>query len=261
LLPFAFACFVALGNRWRAGAALVLLLLFYPITLSKLAFFTPVWLLTIAYLSKVFAARTTVMLSLVLPMLLGVILVTLFSKAGLPFFDLVNLRMIAVPSNAIDVYNDFFFNHDLTYFCQITFLKPLIPCPYQEQLSVMLKKAYNLGNLNASLFATEGTASVGMVFAPVAVFMCGLVIAFANRLSAGLPPRFILISGAVLPQAFLNVPLTTVLLTHGAGALFLLWYITPREMFEKKPATRSSEPSPEQTKPAAVLQPDLPAHY
>ena len=35
LLPFAFACFVARGHRWRAALVLVLLLLFYPITLTQ----------------------------------------------------------------------------------------------------------------------------------------------------------------------------------------------------------------------------------
>ena len=57
------------------------------------------------------------------------------------------------------------------------------------------------------------------------------MIALANRLSAGLPPRLILISSAALPQIFLNVPLTTTLLSHGAAVLFLLWYITPRSLF------------------------------
>jgi hypothetical protein len=46
------------------------------------------------------------------------------------------------------------------------------------------------------------------------------VIALGNRLSVGLPAEFILISSAILSQALLNVPLTTVLLTHGAGILF-----------------------------------------
>jgi hypothetical protein len=61
--------------------------------------------------------------------------------------------------------------------------------------------------------------------------ICGLVIAFGNRLSAGLPSRFILISGALLPQVLTNVPLTTALLTHGMAVLFLLWCITPRAIF------------------------------
>jgi len=76
---------------------------------------------------------------------------------------------------------------------------------------------------NAFLFATEGITSVGMMFAPLSVFVCGLIIALGNRLSSGLPPRFILISSALVPQILLNVPLSTVLLTHGLSILFLLW--------------------------------------
>lgn len=231
LLPFAFACFVLRNNFWRACLVLMLLLLFYPITLTKLNFFTPVWLISLALLSKIFASRTTAILSLLLPMLAGVILITFFKEHARNYFDVVNFRMITVPSSAMNVYNDFFSKHDLTYFCQISILKPLFSCPYQEQLSIILERVYGLGNFNASLFATEGIASVGPIFAPAAVFLCGLVIALANRLSAGLPARFILLSGGVLPQVFLNVPLTITLLTHGAAILFLLWYITPRAMF------------------------------
>jgi hypothetical protein len=58
-------------------------------------------------------------------------------------------------------------------------------------------------------------------------------VALGNRLSAGLPSSFTLVSSAILVQILLNVPLTTVLLSHGAGLLFLLWYITPRSMFQK----------------------------
>jgi hypothetical protein len=71
---------------------------------------------------------------------------------------------------------------------------------------------------------------------------CGLVIAIGNRLSAGLPAGFILVSGAIIPQVLLNVPLTTVLLTHGAGLLFLLWYITPRSIFERGTVGQTAAP-------------------
>jgi hypothetical protein len=137
------------------------------------------------------------------------------------------------------VYSDFFSGHQLTYFCQISVLKPFVSCPYNEYLSIVMAKAYQLGNLNASLFATEGVASVGPVLAPLAAFGCGLVISLANRLSSGLPSRFILLSGGIFPQILLNVPLATTLLTNGAAVLFLLWYVTPRAMFEQnvdKPA-------------------------
>jgi hypothetical protein len=241
LLPFAFAGFVAVRAHWRAAAVLILLLLFYPVTINKTALLTPLWLVGMLALSRIFEARIAVIVSLLAPVVIGLVLFALFGKLAAPYFNTVNFRMIAVPSVALDVYNDFFSRHDLTYFCQISFLKPLMHCPYQEQLAVVLKGEYDLGNFNASLFATEGIASVGTLFAPVAVFVGGLVIALGNRLSAGLPPAFILISGAMLPQTLLNVPLTTVLLTHGAALLFLLWYITPRGIFERDGANPPRE--------------------
>jgi hypothetical protein len=240
LLPFAFACFVAHGKRWRATAVLLLLVLFYPITLTKLALFAPFWLLFLALLSRLFETRVSVVLSLFLPISAGVILAVLASSGAIPrdqimnYFGAINFRMIAFPSIALDLYSDFFSTHDYTYFCQISFLKPFIGCPYNEYLSIVMAKTYHLGNMNASLFATEGIASVGPILAPLAVLLCGLVISLGNRLSSGLPSRFILLSGGVLPQIFLNVPLTTTLLTDGAALLFLLWYVTPRTMFEQK---------------------------
>jgi hypothetical protein len=244
LLPFAFACFLTRRAYWQCGAVLLLLLLFYPITLSKLAFFTPAWLIVFALLSKFFHARTAVVSSLLGPILAGVILNFLLKNQAIPYFSTINFRMIAIPSNALDVYSDYFSKHDLTYFCQISLLKLIMSCPYQDPISVVMQKAYDLGYLNASLFATEGVASIGVLFAPISVFICGLVIALGNRLSAGLPASFILVSGAVLPQVLLNVPLTTVLLTHGAGFLFLLWYLTPRTIFEQRTVAQTTLSEP-----------------
>jgi hypothetical protein len=236
LLPFAFAGFLTLNRRWWATATLLLMLFYYPITLSKFAFFAPAWIIAMLALSKLLETRVTIILSLLVPMLVGIILIltvpTLYTGYAYQYFNLVNIRMIATPSSAIDIYNDFFSYHPFTYFCQISFLTSLTDCPYRDQLAVVMQNAYGFGNLNASLFATEGVASVGLVLAPLGTLACGFVIALGNRVSAGLPPRFVLISGALLPQALLNVPLTTGLLTHGAAVLFLLWYIMPRAVFE-----------------------------
>jgi hypothetical protein len=232
LLPFAFAGFVACKAYVRATAVLVLLLLFYPVTLSKLALFTPFWLIFMLTLIKLVEARAVAVLSRLAPMLTGVVLISLFKAHAAQYFSIVNFRMITIPANAMDIYNDFFSRHDITYFCQISVLKRITHCPYQDQLSIVMHEAYKLGNFNASLFATEGIASVGVLFAPVTALMCGLVFALGNRLSATLPAGFVLVSGAILPQVLLDVPLTTVLVTHGAGLLFLLWYVTPRAIFE-----------------------------
>jgi hypothetical protein len=239
VLPFAFACLVERKSFWRAGAVLILLLLFFPITLTKLAVFSSAWIVFMALLSEVFEAKIAVVLSLFAPLVVGIILFALFksgaipNEAAIPYFTLINLRMIAVPSMAMDYYNEFFSKHDVTHFCQIQLLKPFVFCPYQEPIAIVIYKAFGIGgNFNASLFATEGIASVGATFAPITALGSGLVIALGNRLSSTLPPRFILTSGAILPLVLLNVPLTVTLLTHGATILFLLWYITPRAIFE-----------------------------
>jgi hypothetical protein len=241
LLPFLFACFLARKDLWRAGAVLVLLLFYYPVAMSKIAFFTPAWLVLMALFSRISGVKIAVVLSVLIPTLVGVVLIFLFnghavlSEIAISYFKIVNLRMIAIPSIAMDVYNDFFSKHELTYFCQIRVLKSVIDCPYQNPLSIVMFHHYPFGgNFNASLFATEGVASVGLLLAPVSALVCGLVVALGNRLSAGLPPSFVLVSGAILAQILLNVPLTTVLVTHGAGLLFLLWYITPRSVFQEE---------------------------
>lgn len=240
LLPFAFAYFVAQKNWWRAALALVLLLLFYPITLSKLALFAPAWLLLLTLGSRFFEARTTVVLSLLLPVLLGVLLARLFETGGISFqqfiayFSLVNFRMVALPSSALDYYNDFFSKNELTHFCQVNLIKAFVFCPYREPLALVMQNAYQIGNFNASLFATEGIASVGMIWAPVAALVCGVIISLGNCLSAGLPSRFVLLSAGVLVQTFVNVPLTISFVTYGAAFLFLLWYLTPCSIFEPR---------------------------
>jgi hypothetical protein len=234
LLPYAFACYVARRSYWWAGAALLLSVCFYPITLTKVALFMPAWLVMLVVLGKIFEARIATILSLLLPVLAGVILFVLAHEMSYRYFNIVNLRMIIAPSSAMDFYNEYFARHDLTHFCQIRILKPFVACSLEVPLSVEMANNYGLGNMNASLFATEGIASVGLWFAPVSAFFCGLVIAIGNRASAGLPENLVFVSSGILPQIFMNVPLTVTMLTHGTALLFVLWYVTPRTIAREK---------------------------
>jgi hypothetical protein len=243
LLPYAFACYFLRGARWHAAAALLLLLLFYPIMLTKLALFAPFWLLFVALLARYFEPRVVVVLSLFFAVLPGIVLQWLAvhgfitGDRFIDYFGPINFRMIGVPSIVLDMYTDFFSKHSLTYFCQISYLKPFVGCPYRDPLDVVMHNNYPLGFANGSLFATEGVASVGLKWAPLSALACGLIIAVGNRASSSLPARFVLVSGGLLQQILLNVPLTTTMLTHGGGLLFLLWYITPRSIFEPGAAT------------------------
>jgi hypothetical protein len=236
LIPFAFACFLV-RKRWLMLTALCAVsLLFYPVTLTKISLLVAPFMIFMAAISSRFEARTCVILSLLVPLIVGLLAVvgvesTDATSARSVIFMILNFRLLAIPAISLEHYFAFFSDHPLTHFCQISLLKPMIACPYSDQLGPVFANQYHLGNMNASLFATEGVASVGPMLAPIVALVCGLVIALGNKVSEGLPPRFVLISAAVIPHVLLNVPLSTALVSDGFGVLLLLWCVTPRNYF------------------------------
>jgi hypothetical protein len=232
LIPFAFAICVE-HRRLRLAAALcVLSFLLYPVTLTKTALLLAPCLLFMAALSSLFEARFAAVLSLSAPLAIGIVAIFAIGM-GLwtPFLilDTVDIRMYAMPAISLDHYYAFFSAHPLTHFCQVSLLKGLSSCPYAEQLGVEMSRVYNIGNLNASLFATEGVASVGPVWAPLSALICGFAVAAGNIASRRLGARFVLVSGSVVAHTLLDVPLSTTLLTNGFGLLILLWFVIPEK--------------------------------
>src|SRR5439155_2386979 len=127
----------SLRNKWwQAGIVLLISISFYPSTLTKLALFTPAWLVTLALISRLFEARATAILSLLLPILGGVILISTIGEPMRRYFNTVNVRMGIIPSSAMDVYNVYFARHDPTNFCQISILKPFVFCALEYPLVV-----------------------------------------------------------------------------------------------------------------------------
>jgi hypothetical protein len=92
----------------------------------------------------------------------------------------------------------------------------------------VMAEAYHMGNFNGSLFATEGIASVGPLWAPLSALVCGLIVSLGNSASARLPAPLIAASaGLAVQQTLLNAPLSVSLLSNGVLALWLLWALTP----------------------------------
>jgi hypothetical protein len=232
LLPFAFAWFATRRRYVPAALSIVLIAAFYPVLLNKTVAFAGIWLPLLFILFSLFEARRAAVLSLLLPMLAGLVVAWLM-PIGLPdrifqlVFGGVNYRMLAFPALALDRYFDFFGHHDLTHFCQIGIIRNFTGCPYQFQLGAEMDQHYHMGNLNGSLFATEGIASVGPIFAPLSALVCGLILSIGNSVSAHLPKRFVATSAGVAIQVLVNVPLSASLLSNGLLLLFLLWWVTP----------------------------------
>jgi hypothetical protein len=226
ILPFTYAWFFIQKRYAVAAVALAVSLACYPITLNKTTLLTPFWLITITAILKLTSWRIAVVLSLLLPMALGLVAQAMYPNSLV--FNVINFRMLAIPASAIDHYNHFFSTHPLTYFCQILVIGKIFGCSLPDQLGIMMAKEYAIGNYNASLLGSEGIASVGVYWAPISSLLCGMVIAVGNIASNRLEPAFVLASGSVLLQTMINVPLSTMMLTHGGCLMFVLWFLTPR---------------------------------
>lgn len=234
VLPFLFACFVERRQYWLALAVLLVLACLFPVSLTKTSLVSPFWLVFVAVIASIFDARSASVLTLLAPMAIGLLALQLPWAFFEDIFHVLDFRMMVIPSASLSFYNDFFTHHPTTSFCQIGVVRNVFGCHYREQLGVVLSEAYGLGNYNASLFATEGVASVGTLLSPLSALACGLVVGGVNRLSAGLPSRFILVSSSIVTFSFLNVPFSTTLATHGAALLFLMWYLMPREFLNPR---------------------------
>ena len=226
VLPFAFACF-ALQRRWyMAATSIFLIVCFYPVLLTKTVLLAAVWLPFLFFMFQAFEPKRATVLSLLLPMTLCLIFYAVApgdGPAGLlasRMFGYTNIRMLAVPSIAMNYYSEFFAGNELTYFCQINLVRMVNGCPYTRELGTILADAYGVGNLNASLFSTEGIASVGPIWAPLSALVCGLIISIGNNVSARHPPPLIAASAGLVVQSLLTVPLSINLLSNGLFVLF-----------------------------------------
>ena len=247
LIPFAFACFLLQGRWAMVAAVCALSLLYYPVTLSKIPLLAPAFLCLIGLASRWLQARPVVVASLLVPLCIALAPMLgrewdHVSAYGLRLFSILSFRFLAIPAVSLDHYYAFFAVNPQTWFCQIGLLKPFMTCPYGKQLGLVLAEAYGLGTLNASMFATEGVASVGLLYAPVVAALCGVLIGLGNVATSGLPPRFVLISGAMIAAVLRDVPLSVTFLTNGYGLLLLLWLFAPEYVRARSPLKARRSP-------------------
>jgi hypothetical protein len=246
VLPFAFA-YLAWQRRYGLAAVAILLIwAYYPVALNKSVLFGGLWLPYVFVMFRLFEPKRAAIYTLSIPMIPGIIAYGLMLSGWLSMdsasghaaqfvIGMVNVRMFGYPTFALDLYSDFFASHPVTHYCQIAIIRAIHGCPYPFQLGTVMAEAYHLGSFNGSLFATEGIASVGPLWAPVSALVCGLIVSLGNSASTRLPPAVVATSaGLAVQQALLNAPLSVSLLTNGVLMLWLLWAITPPASLEQR---------------------------
>ncbi len=226
--PFVFACLIERRRYLFAACIALLLMAFYPITLSKGALFAPFWLTMIALIMGGGNPRFRFVALFLTVFAVGIAAAFINGSVPFSYFGAVNFRLFAIPASVIEHYLDYFQSHPTTNFCHVGFLQQFLHCLSSEQLSVTMNNYYKLGNQNGSFFATEGVAAMGYYFMPVAALICGALVGLGNVASSGLSVRFVAISGGMMPLIMNNVPMSTALFTGGYLLLLVLWLVTPR---------------------------------
>jgi hypothetical protein len=221
-------------GRLARRDVLLLLLCYYPITMSKLVLFAPVWLVTMFVLSKLLEVRASFVVALLTPAASGIVLFVLYKndlapyKFTISYFGLVNFRIIAIPSLAMDYYNEFFSRHFLTQFCQISFSQTPHDAPIpRPALGRDLQRLRDRRKFQCIAVCGGGyhlrrpDVCSGCGFRRQAYHSLGkpLVRRFAATVHPDLQRCSCASSG--------RCPIHKALLTHGAVLLFLFWYIAP----------------------------------
>ncbi len=211
MLPYLFAHFASRHRLDRGGrASLLLALCFYPVVNNKTILLLPIWLPFLFWLFGHGSIRGwPTVLAFLIPLIIGLVaFLVLAADKDYVVFSAINLRFIAIPSLALDHYADFFAHRELTHFCQVSILRHLRGLPPMANSDRRSAPSIATAISNASFLATEGIASVGLAFAPVSAFVCGVILSAGSMASRHLSPRFIAVSSGIAVQAIMNVPLT-----------------------------------------------------
>ena len=246
VLPFAFAYFACQRRYAMASTAILLNACFYPFLPNRTVLLAVVWLPFLFLVFRAFKPKRAVVFALLVPMAISLIIFAIVpggnpgSELSGYLFELTNYRMFAIPAMAMERFSDFFANHELTHFCQIRIIAAINGCAYPSPLGAVMQEHYHMGNLNASLFATEGIASVGPIWAPLSALICGLILSIGNSVAARLSPCLIAVSSGLVVQSLVNTALSTTFLSNGLLGLLLLWSLTPEPAVDTRAESLSS---------------------
>jgi len=142
---------------------------------------------------------------------------------------LVHARIFGVPQLILGQYYAFFEQHPLTWWSHINGIDAFVNFPYT------LDVPYTTGwfyyaipvGLNSGMWIEDGIGAAGIGGVPIVTVIAAAVFWVFDSVCARIPPRFVASASAVIAIDFMNVPLTTTLITGGWGLLALAIYLMP----------------------------------
>lgn len=237
--PFYIARALVRGSvkDWTAG--MVMFMLIYSATGSKLALLTPLFMVAMKYIEN---GRDEFLIRFLTIVVLSVsALVIVIPQEGILRWINAIFLMRVFGSNgwAGAVYYEYFANHGFTFYTHIGPVKALFGgYPYGENsLGQEIAKFYfnsDSSNVNAGFWASDAFAAFGVPGIPVVtVFLCWFM-RHLDRLARNFPLRLINLWLLGFWMALMNVPLSTALLSCGGlMVVLLLRSISPTPQAER----------------------------
>jgi hypothetical protein len=153
----------------------------------------------------------------------------------------VHTRVFGVPQLLVGQYYGFFAQHPLTWWSHINGVNAFVNDPYSIDVARLLGYFYYEGpvGLNGGMWAQDGVGAAGIGGVLLVSVVGAFVLWVFDAMSARVSPAFVALASAVVAISFMNVPLTTTLVTGGMGLVAVAMYLMPPDV----PADRAGDGS------------------
>ena len=157
--------------------------------------------------------------------------------------SVIYMRALGLPAALTGVYAEYFATNPLTYFSQMNVVNWFVQYPYTEVLGMVIGRFLAGGstgmNANASMWATDGLASIGPIGIVFIGTVVGIALIFANRIVT--PDK--LVFASILSTTFvMNLGDSGFFTNMITGGGFLMLFAVAFASPVLGPKTRTSEP-------------------
>lgn len=235
-LPVAFAAAVARRSALTAALVIACYLFLFGVTGTKTVLLAGLILWGLSQLVRLRQAWFST------GFVVGLSLLLLIPVAFEPFGDLgetmqtwyvalVHARIFGEPQLILAQYYAFFQQHPLTWWSHITGVDAMVNFPYAKDVPYTTGFYYYAiaVGLNSGMWIEDGIGAAGIGGVFIITVVAAAVLWLFDSMSARAPARFVACASAVVAIDFLNVPLTTTLITGGWAPLALAIYLMPPE--------------------------------
>lgn len=169
---------------------------------------------------------------------------------------LVFLRSFGVTGLTTGQYQNFFYEHQYTYFSHVKGLNLFLDYPYQSPIGNEVGYFYSSNldyNANAHLWAMDGLAGAGLLGIILVSLLCALAFWIMNSAAQGHNPVFTSLMVCFASFNLCNVSIFTSLFSGGLAFIIAIFYLLPTEDYSEGEESLEEEDT--------LLAPSVPAGF